>query len=233
MLPAPPPTTRIGRFAVIVDVAVAHPAAVAGPASGRAASRRRRAWLQLLEEVGEQRHVVGVDLRQLREPLAGRCRGARSGGALRARRSADRSGAHLARQLEGDDARDVGLERQQPADRTSAWRARPRTGHADGPLEVRQLGVVRAAARPSGCGARPRGPNRGTRRRLRDRRRRARAAGGRCSSVTESRMLRSCARSARAVGRRAAVAEQALEHHARIGFGRQRRRRRRPREGVL
>ena len=84
----------------------------------------------------------------------------------------------------------------------------------------------------AGCAARSRARSPGIRRASCGRRGRGRRAGALASARTESRMLPSCACACQPLGRAAAVAEQALEHDARVDLGEIRRRLVAPRHGV-
>ena len=216
---------------VIVDVGVAHAAAqqVQRVIQQRAVAVGRRR--QLLDQVGEQRHVVGVDLRQLDELL--RVVDVMRHGMVRLG-DADvgiGAGAGLARQLEGDDARGVGLERQHLEVEHQPDVILPDRGHAGRPRQIgqaRRVGLLRPldpafhlahrvqvlpdpvliagsqlAAQPRQVGGHP----------VQD-----------AAALLQFR--------APALGA-AAVAEQPLEDDAGIRLGRQRRRGRRPRQVVL
>ena len=227
LMPAPPPATR---SAGSCDRARrdCRGRCRAGTASDRAASRRRPCVaLQLLEQVREQRHVIRVDLRQLRELLRR---------VLVMRRRVMRLGdadlrigprAHLARELERDDARDVGLQRehlQVEHQLRVLFPIRPARRPA---ASARPAAHRRPAARPSECAARPRAACRDTRRRACGRdgpRRRPQPRHVLGHPVENAAVL---AQLGLAIGGRAAVAEQPLEHHARVRFGRQRGRLRR------
>ena len=216
---------------VIVHIRVAHAAA---EHDDRVIEQRAVAvgrGLQLLEVIGEQRHVIGVDLRQLLQLLrivaVMRRRVVRLGHAdLRIGARAD-----FARHLERDDARHVGLQREHlqvehQLDVLFPRRRGTPTGRVDDPAAATRrlccsaFWMRRSTSRTrieilvhlrAVAGAEP-----------------ALQAGHFVASPQSSMLpfLRSSAR--RSLGR-AAVAEQTLEHHARVGFGRQRRRRRRPR----
>ena len=86
-------------------------------------------------------------------------------------------------------------------------------GFLDAPLDVPDRVQILGDARPIARAERPLQP-------------------GRSASVTESRMLRSLSQPCRPLLRRAAAAEQTLEHDPRIRLGKQRRRRRAPGDGV-
>ena len=112
-----------------------------------------RRGLQLLQEVGEQRHVERVDLGHLRDLLrivaVVRERMVRIGHAdlgIGAR-------AGFARQLEGDDAGDVALQRQHLQVEHQPGVVGVGGRHAHRAVEVGQARVGGLRPRPSECGA--------------------------------------------------------------------------------
>ena len=70
-----------------------------------------------------------------------------------------RAVAGLARELEGDDARDVALQGQHLQVEHQPGVIGVGGRHADGAIEVRQRSVAATSLRPSGCAAPPRGPS--------------------------------------------------------------------------
>ena len=216
---------------VIVDVGIAHAAAqqIERVVEQRAVAIGRR--LQLLDQIREQRHVVRVDLGEL-DQLLGivhvvRHRMMRLGHADV--RVGPRAG--LARQLERDDARDVGLERQHLQVEHQPDVVFPDRRHAGRPIELRQrrgVALLRTLNAPLDLAHRVEI--------LTDLDAIARAqlapqprhVGG--HPVEDAAALLELRASPLGA---AAVAEQPLEDDARIGLGRQRRRRRRPRQVVL
>ena len=188
--------------------------------------------LHLLEEIAEQRHVIRVDLRRLRDllgiELVVRHRVVAVG-------DADpriRPSAQLARDLERDDAGDVGLEREevqvehQPGvvvelvrdadrllDRGDRGGLRLPFRALNALFDVADGGQVLVDRRPVVAAEAPAQP-----RHVLDR------------EVEDAAVLPHPREPLR---RRAALAEHPLEHRARIALHRHRRRRRLPREGPL
>ena len=141
--------------------------------------------------------------------------------------------AGLARELERDHAGDVALQREHLQIEHQPRVIGVRGRHAGRTIEIRQRDCRASRLPPSECVARPRARCRDTGRRARDPPGRAVFCSRVMSSRTQSSRLACASQRRPAVGRAATLAEQPLEDDPRMRFGRQRRRRRRPRQVVL
>ena len=143
-----------------------------------------------------------------------------------------RAGASLAGELESDDPRHVGLQRQHLQVEHQLDVVLPRLRHAGRPLQRRQGSTPRRAARRAGSGARPRARCPGTRSPSSGRRRPAAPAGAPCRRAPSRGCWRPTAgRPAAAAGCRRRRTNRS-NTSPRVGLGRQRRRGRRPRQAV-
>ena len=217
---------------MVVDVRVAHAAAVEIERVVQQVAIALRHRRQLLQEVVEQRDVELVDLRQLRHLLGVVAVVRRRVVRIRHPDLGIGPVARLAGELEGDDPGHVGLERQHLEIEHQPGVVGIGCRHADRPVDVGQRAVVGLGFRlldaPLHLAHRVEvladlDPVAGAQHAL--------EAGDVLVDPVEQAGL--AVQPLAPLGRRAALAEEPLEHDPGMRFGRQRRRRRRPGQVVL